>query len=342
MDDKNSAIFEHPDLVVERGQYKHVMALSLNSKSNYQQGLIRCIESRAGEVDKYGYVDKSVLRYVSADSSGKFVIGEKLKLLGEDDFLKKINSEEWECLGFEDPDIINEAGDGQTHIYFSVPVLNKKNKFKMRVHLGHAEGEDLQNLKITRPVLFINNETGRAKEVSIAPPNSQGVRLNLFESAEMINGVDYSIIRVAISRQAGPDWEFGETVFHPAKQQRAWCAEHASPGPLFPRSFIDVGDNRLLGLMNGREASARIGNQIKYGTFSPGLFIYNYEEGKIEWVADQSLFKDSAAKTITFVSQFVPTGKKEGIIYAHVDDSFVRAYTIKAEKIKSLIPKNYR
>jgi hypothetical protein len=211
----------------------------------------------------------------------------------------------------------------------------------MQVHLGHAEGKDLQNLKITMPVLINNDKTGTAKEVSIAPKNSQGVRLNLFESSDIINGDWYSVIKVAISRQAGPKWELGKTVFHPKEQNRSWCAGHASPGPLFPKSFIDVGENKLLGLMNGREANKKIGGKIKYGRFSPGLFIYNYEAGIIEWMADEPLFQDSESKTITFVSQFIQTGAEEGIVYAHVDDSFVRAYTLNSEKIKTLIPNKF-
>ena len=74
--------------------------------------------------------------------------------------------------------------------------------------------------------------------------------------------------------------------------------------------------------------------------FSVGLFIYDYENGKIDWVSPQPFIQDSEAKTITFASQFVETKKSEGILYAHVDDSFVRAYTLDAEAIKSLLSKS--
>jgi hypothetical protein len=333
------AVVEQKGKVLEDARYKHLMALSLDEKSGYKQGLIRCIASRVGDVEEFGYIDRSVLHHVSQDTAGKFFVGEKLNIGGEEDFMRQVEGEEWDCLGFEDPDIFNDPDDGLTHLYFTIPLLNKIEKNKMQIHLGHAEGKDLQSLKITMPVLLDNAKTGTAKEVSIAPKNSQGVRINLFESSEILNNIYYSVIRSAISRQAGPPWEFGEIIFHPAKQQRAWCAEHASPGPLFPKSFIDVGANKLLGIINGREASNRNGKEIKYGRFSPGLFIYNYEEGKIEWVADEPLFQDSESKTITFVSQFIQTGAKEGIVYAHVDDSFVRAYTLNSEKIKKLINK---
>jgi hypothetical protein len=331
------AVVEHKGKVLEDARYKHMMALSLDEKSGYKQGLIRCIESRVGDVEQAGYIDRSVLHYVSANDSGKFIVGEKLEMAGEADFLKQVEGEEWDCLGFEDPNIWNDSDDGLTHIYFTIPLLNKIEKNKMQIHLGHAEGKDLKSLKITMPALINNDKTGTAKEVSIAPKNSRGERLNLFESSDIINGDWYSTIRVAISQQAGGDWKFGETIFHPNKQNRSWCSGHASPGPLFPKSFIDVGENKLLGLMNGREANKKIGDKIKYGRFSPGLFIYNYETGIIEWVADEPLFKDSEARTITFVSQFVQTGEKEGVVYAHIDDSFVRAYTLNSEKIKKLI-----
>jgi hypothetical protein len=330
-------VIEQKGKTLEDSRYKHMMALSLDEKSGYKQGLIRCIESRIGNVEQAGYIDRSILHHIYTDDSGKFVVGDKLELIGEEAFIKQVEGDEWDCLGFEDPDIWNDSDDGLTHVYFTIPLLNKKEKTRMQIHLGHAEGKDLQFLKITEPVLWNDEKTGTAKEVSIAPKNSQGVRLNLFESSDIINGDWYSTARVAISKQAGPDWEFGETVFHPGKQKRKWCGGHASPGPLFPKSFIDVGENKLLGLMNGREANKKIGDKIKYGAFTPGLFIYNYEDGKIEWVANKPLFKDSAAKTITFVSQFVPTGEGEGTIYAHVDDSFVRSYKVTKKYLEKIL-----
>lgn len=115
--------------------------------------------------------------------------------------------------------------------------------------------------------------------------------------------------------------------------------EHASPGPLFPEDFINIGEGKRLGVMNGRSASAKMENgDVKYGTFSTGLFIYDYENGKIEWVSPEPLIIDSEAVTITFASQFVLTKPGKGILYAHVDDSFVRAYSLSADSIKSLLP----
>ena len=207
----------------------------------------------------------------------------------------------------------------------------------MRIYLGHAEGKDLESLEMTEPVLADNDPNKRAKEVAIAPKNSQSVRLNLFESADRI-GERYSTIRVAICRQAGPPWEFGETVLHPAKQNLLWCAGHASPGPLLPRTFIDLGENRCLGIINGREADKRVGRKTFYGVFSVGLIIYDYERGKIDWVSPRPFIQDSQARTITFASQFVETVPGQGILYAHVDDSFVRAYELSADTLKSILP----
>jgi hypothetical protein len=112
---------------------------------------------------------------------------------------------------------------------------------------------------------------------------------------------------------------------------------HASPGPLFPKNFIDVGKGKLLGAINGREANQRVGQEIKYGAFSVGLFIYDYKNGKINWVSPEPFIQDSEARTITFASQFVEQGNGNGILYAHVDDSFIRAYTLNAEEIQSLL-----
>ena len=93
--------------------------------------------------------------------------------------------------------------------------------------------------------------------------------------------------------------------------------------------------------MNGCVANKKVRGKTKYGTFSVGLFIYDYERGKIDWVSPKPFIQDSQAgkiRAITFASQFVETKKGEGILYAHVDDSFVRAYKLNAKSIESLLP----
>ena len=102
-----------------------------------------------------------------------------------------------------------------------------------------------------------------------------------------------------------------------------------------------MGEGKLLGVINGREANQIIAGKTKYGMFSIGLFIYDYENGKIDWVSPKPFIQDSEALTITFgEDEFVATKPGEGILYAHVDDFFVRAYTLKKpEFIKPLLPK---
>ena len=207
----------------------------------------------------------------------------------------------------------------------------------LSIVLGHAVGKDLRTLVMTAPILAGHES---AKELSIAPANKKGFRYNLIESSDHVNGESYSTVRVAIARDMGAPWKFGETVFHPAEHHIPWIAGHASPGPLLPRTFLDVGPGKLLGIMNGREANKKVGGETKYGMFSVGLFIYDYENGKIDWVSPQPFIIDSDARTITFASQFVEQGNGTGILYAHVDDSFVRAYTLNALEMRSLLPRS--
>jgi len=224
------------------------------------------------------------------------------------------------------------------HVYFTFPFLDKKKKHAL-VHLGHAVGKDLDSLEMTMPILMADPKTFEgAKEVSIAPQNSLGSRFNLCESSKKEKDFTYSTVRVAIAEDMGKPWRFGDTVFHPKEHGIPWIGGHASPGPLLPRSFIDIGEHKLLGIINGREANKRVGDKIKYGIFSVGLFIYDYEKGKIEWVSPEPLIRDTEAVTITFASQFVETKPGEGVLFAHVDDSFVRAYTLYSDGLKALLP----
>jgi hypothetical protein len=339
----NKNYIEHKGKVIEKDKhFALVMAIALDPKLNYKKGVIRCIVSRVGNVQKSGYIDRSELHYISGNSLEHFAISERIKIIDEDKIVSKLSKNgKLDFIGLEDPDIFIDPKTNFTHLYFTMPFLQRSAKRKHAlVYLGHAEGKDLYSLKITCPVLMIDKKTGGgAKEISIAPLNRKGFRYNLFESSIKEKDFTYSTVRVAIVKDMGKPWKFGETAFHPKEHNIKWIGGHASPGPLFPKSFVDIGEGKIVGIMNGRESNKMIGKDIKYGMFSVGLFIYDYEKGKIDWVSPKPLIIDSEAKTITFASQFVETEKGKGILYAHVDDSFVRAYTLEADKIKKLLPK---
>jgi hypothetical protein len=328
---------EHQGKAVETGgKFEHVMAITLDSRSSYNEGVIRCIKSRVGDVATSGYIDRSALYRAHGDSLDHFSIGKELKIKNTDEIVERLSGESSDFLGLEDPDIWIDEKTGRLHLYFTMP-FHAKRKHGWFIHLGHAVGKDLDSLEMTMPILM-DEGAGGAKEVSIAPRSRSGVRYNLIESSQQEHDFTYSTVRIGIAEDMGKPWKFGETVFHPKEHGIPWIGGHASPGPLLPKDFIDVGEGKLLGIMNGREANKRVGNEIKYGMFSVGLFIYDYENGKIDWVSPEPFIQDSQARTITFASQFVEQGKGSGILYAHVDDSFVRAYTLNAEEIKSLLP----
>ncbi len=328
---------EYPGEAVQPDKkFAHVMAITLDPRTGYREGIIRCIVSRIGDVQVSGYVDRSELHVVKGNSLDHFEIGRRLKIKNEDEIIKQLAGNEFDFIGLEDPDIWIDEETDLMHVYFTIPLRHKNNKGTI-THLGHAVGKNLNSLEMTEPVLMADDTKGRAKEVSIAPLNSKGFRYNLFESSDR-RADRYSTVRVARVENMGKSWEWGDEVFHPAEHDIPWIAGHASPGPLLPKSFIDIGEGKLVGVMNGREANQHVGEQVKYGMFSAGLFIYDYENGKIDWVSPEPFIQDSEAKTITFASQFVPQGKGNGILYAHVDDSFVRAYTLRAGLIKPLLP----
>jgi hypothetical protein len=315
--------------------FTHVMAIALDPRSQYLDGVIRCIKSREGDLTVAGYIDRSELRRVKGTSLEQFEIGEKISIQGEVELINKITHPGYEFIGLEDPDIWIDESTDELHLYFTLPLVHAV-PGKGHPHLGHAVGKSLNSLVMTEPVLFADSHSG-AKELSIAPMNSQGFRYNLVESSKKEPDFTYSVVRVALAKDMRADWQFGDIIFHPKEQGIPWIGGHASPGPLFSKKFIEVGEGKVLGIMNGREANKRVGHKITYGMFSVGLFIYDYEVGKIDWVSPEPLIADSEATTITFASQFVETQPGEGILYAHVDDSFVRAYTVKAEELKAFI-----
>ncbi len=332
--------FEHSGKVVEDDRFSHMMAITLDPRSQYKRGVIRCITNREGRVDEKGYIDRSELYKISGDTLEHFDVGERLDIQNETEVIKQLSGEDFDFLGLEDPDIWIDEEAGLMHLYFTMPFVGKGSKKDItQIHLGHAVGKDLDSLVMTLPVLqsdIMDNNT--AKEVSVVPKNSKGLRNNLFESSSIEDKIWYSTIRVGVAADMNNPWQFGETVFHPKERNIAWAGGHASPGPFFSQGFINVGEGKLLGVMNGREANQQIGDKTKYGMFSVGLCIYDYEDGKIDWVSPRPFIIDSEAKNITFASQVVETGNGEAILYAHVDDSFVRAYTLRAEDLKTVIP----
>jgi len=333
------AYIQHKDKVVDAGsRFSHVMAIALDPRTNYREGVIRCITSREGDVAVSGFIDRSELHKARKGSGEGFNIGEKLAVKNEEIIIGGLKGD-LDFIGLEDPDIWIDEKQGLMHLYFTLPLLDFADPIKNRIHLGHAVGKDFDSLVMTEPVLM-HDSVGCAKELSVAPLNKVGIRLNLVESSKEENDFPYSVVRVAIAEDMNKRWKFGPIVFHPKERAIPWIGGHASPGPLFPKSFIDIGEGKAVGLMNGREANQRVGTEIKYGTFSVGLFIYDYEKGLIDWVSPEPFIRDTEAKTITFASQFVETTDGKGLLYAHVDDSFVRAYTLSADSIRSLLPPN--
>lgn len=356
MEQKAQAYFEHLGRVVETdNRFKRLMAITLNPRSGNREGLVRCITDSEGEVGIKGSVDRSVLCKIHGDTLERFVVDGPLVIQGEEKVIQQIGGDSWDFIGLEDPDIWTDESTGKMHLYFTIALISKdRAKEHSLISLGHAEGDSLDSLVMTTPAITADKHEysdHKAKEVSIAPVNKNGVRLNLvesgdrhkdsfYETSKFAEDTSFSTVRIAKAADMGKPWQLGETVFHPADHKIPWIAEHASPGPLLPSSFIDVGADKLLGIMNGREASSMdsAGKPIKYDIFSVGLFIYDYESGKIDWVSPEPLIRDSEARTITFASHFVETKLGEGILYAHVDDSFVRAYTLYAEGIRELLP----
>lgn len=320
------------------GEFKHIMAVALNPASNYTEGVVRCIVSREGDVEKHGYIDRSELRRVTRDGSGNFTVHDRVLIKDEELVVQGLLTESLDFIGLEDPDIWVDEVTNIIHLYFTLPLLDK-NWENSKIHLGHAEGADLQSLVMTTPVLLAD-VVGGAKEVAFAPKNSRGVYYHLVESSVKEDDFTYSTIRQAIALDMGKGWQFGETLFHPKAAGIPWAGGHASPGPLFPRTFIDVGEGKLVGVMNGREANRMVEGEIVYGVFSVGLFIYDHEKGKIDWVSQVPFIQDTEAVTITFASQFVETETGKGVLYAHVDDSFIRAYELNAEGIQALLPQS--
>lgn len=320
------------------GNSTHIMAVQFDPLPSNSLGVMRCVESRVGTVSAPGFVDRSTLRIVETDSPFSGVTGPPIEIEHSDAVVSGLpETDSHEFLGFEDPILCRVPEDGPLHLYCTIPFYDPSGETVL--YLGHASGEDLHSLAMGEPVLGpVEGVHSGAKEPAIAPETSDGVRINLVESSDVLDGTNYSVLRTAIAEDPGEPWEYDELVFHPARDGREWCAGHVSSGPFLPRSFVDVGEGKRVGILNGREANRVNGSTTGFGTFSIGLLIYDYETGTIEWFSEEPFLRDPSARTITFASAFRQIGADRGAIYAHVDDSFIRVYLVDATVLTDFLP----
>ena len=230
----NENYFEHKTKTVEAdNNFKHVMAITLDPRTHYKEGIIRCIISREGDLETKGYVDRSELHIITGDSLEQFKIGEKLNIKNEDKIIGELVKEGGDFIGLEDPDIWIDEATNLMHVYFTIPIRNKHTT----THLGHAVGESLDSLEMTMPVLM-GGEGFRAKEVSIAPINTKGFHYNLIESKDRQIDASYSVVQVAITEDMGRPWQYGDIVFHPKEHNILGLLVMPRPGHFFQITLL--------------------------------------------------------------------------------------------------------
>jgi len=220
------------------------MAIALDPRSGYKEGVLRCITHREGDVAVSGIIDHSELRKVTGNSLEQFEIGEKIIIKGGTEIVNQLIEPGLEFIGLEDPDIWIDTKNDLLHLYFTLPLIDKTNFSKNKIHLGHAVGKSLDSLEMTMPAVRADG-VGGAKELSVVPINKKGVRFNLVESSKREADFNYSVVRVAVAEDMGKPWKFGDIVFHPKEHNIPWIAGHASPGPLFSKEFLDVGEGNF-------------------------------------------------------------------------------------------------
>ena len=339
-------ILEKPVLgSLDQKDGKRYMALCIDPKSkDPYRGIARQIIDRRGSVDIPGFLDRSKLIIVESYDLLNWEIVGDLNLIRIKRIIDKfLNNQEdqKEFIGLEDPDIFVDE-NGKKHVYFTIP-FRYKNIDWYDVCIGHAEGDNLKNLIATMPVLGkVSEKIAGFKEMCPSPILSNGERFILTET--FVNrGIErkYSAISVSKVSNLSGNWDYIKLIHDPEKESRKWCAGHSSPCRFFDPNILICG-KYLVGIMNGREPTEEINGKRYYGKFRPGLFLFNSESADIVWVDDEPLLKDPIATTITFASELVCLNKKEAILYAQPNDSFVRAYKINLEKIKERLPRGIK
>jgi len=319
---------------------QRVMALAVDKKSKDPYlGIAREITESKGHPDMPGFLDKSKLIIIKSNDLLSWEKLADLNINGINQIINELDKDWMDFIGLEDPDIWNESGT--KHVYFTI-AYRLKNSYGYAIHLGHAQGKTLDSLIATIPVLSANISEGKVergfKEVAISPLKNKNCWLMLNESGR---GIGKTTITVSSTGDLGKPWKFIKTVMDPKDTKYEWCQGDLSPVVIFDPNFIKY-DNLLVGLINGRAPDQIVERKRMYGKFRPGLILFNPKNGEIPWIASEPLLEDPDATTITFASDFIQTNKNEGILYCHVNDSFVRAYKINSKELKKLLPKEIK
>jgi len=312
---------------------KRVMALAIDHstiKDKIKFGLAREITKTQGDVNIPGYTDESKLILVKSNDLLKWEKVEDLKIEGIDGVINNIKTK-GKLIGLEDPDIINYKKI--KHVYFTI-AFKLSNKF-YKIYLGHAKGKILSQLKTTAPLIGPRKDISGFKEVAISISKNMALtEMGIFNKNTGIEGI--SIISLLKIDNPESNWKFKKIVLDPRKIKYEWCNGHLSPCRILDSSI----DGLNIGIVNGREKSVVNGKSIRYGKFRPGLILFNPKTGEIPWISREPLFEDPDAETITFASDFIKLNNKKGILYCHVNDSFVRAYEINLDELKKYVKLN--
>ena len=324
-----------------------VMAIAFHKKkiNGKYQGIVREIVKREGDVAIPGFIDKSVLYIVESADRLSWKQKAELKIKGIEKIVEECKRENMEFIGLEDPTIWTD--NGLIHVYFTI-AYKFKDKPWYAVYLGHAQGKTLQELTATKPILSpklgIIGEISGYKEAAISPVLTNNRRINLVESGyfDKTSSESFSTIVAAQAKDMSKPWTPLKTVADPQKMIHEWLQGHLSPAYIFEPDFIRHKD-MLVGIVNGRSPTIKTkeGKKI-YGKFCVGLMLFNPETGDIPWISPEPLIDDPDARTITFASDFLQLDDEKGILYAHVDDSFIRAYEISAKSLNKFLIKHLK
>ncbi|MBW2974646.1 hypothetical protein KY366_02915 [Candidatus Woesearchaeota archaeon] len=313
-----------------------VMSLSVLRYPKGFKGVAREIIKRKGNPGIEGFVDRSKLFILESKDGLNWKRKKELKIRGINKIINEVNKRDMEFIGLEDPTICIDSKK-TIHLYFTIAYRLIKQK-GFGIFLGHAEGKSIWALNATKPVLspVKKNRIWSAgfKELTISPKRYVFGRINLVEKGY---GLGNTSIDAALVKDGGKDWKPIKTVADPGKMKYSWVKGGLSPGPILNPKFI-THKNLLVGILNGRSPPRTVKNKKIYGKFCGGIFLFNPKTGDIPWISPKPLIDDPEAKSITFVSDVIEKDKEKALVFAHIDDSFIRAYEIDNNNLKKMLP----
>ncbi|MEM4625600.1 MAG: hypothetical protein QXJ28_02445 [Candidatus Pacearchaeota archaeon] len=124
-------------------------------------------------------------------------------------------------------------------------------------------------------------------------------------------------------------WDKSKIILDPRNLSIDWCKSELSPCSIIYGNNSFSSTHYLI-ILNGRSLSCG----DSYGKYSVGLGLFDFKSKRIK-IYPEPLIKEN--HEIIFASDFLKIDDNYGLLYCHINDSFVKTYKLNLKELLKLL-----